>query len=443
MADGFLPVGHTCFFSIDLPRYSTLKVRDIYENGSPCNLPSSLACSVCFLTAICASVRDRGGGWCGWLVDGTRHLPVPMNTLQSMSDRTPFTLHPLPARPECMHTDLSPFTPYWLNKLVWARSACVGSREVAILPVAPPPFVTGAAGQAFVRHYQLSGHRCGQQHGSAQTGRQHRYTVRVMAAWIWCAHSTLFWSSVCFAVFCVFGNPDPPLSLRCLASHRHTGRRCTLHTALLYSNARAEQDATHTSGTGTRNAQRQKKRWPEMSDQKSWRLGMSGSEQGAPDRGSASAGKSLKRGREPHDADAEVGAGACVGDGREHGGGGSGAGGSGGSCSAVDGGGEAVLPHHKRRAPDGPSHDPVPFECPCDAAEYNCQKRAPVRSACACKRLLCRKCAGVVASLPHAATCDLCGAPDQGPFELGDFPRDVGVLATLVDKAYAAAKLTM
>jgi hypothetical protein len=113
-----------------------------------------------------------------------------------------------------------------------------------------------------------------------------------------------------------------------------------------------------------------------------------------------------------------------VGDGREHGVGG---------CSI------------KRHAPDdgGPFHDPVPFECPCDAAEYNCQKRAPVRSACACKRLLCRKCAGVVASLPHAATCDLCGAPDQGPFELGDFPRDVGVLATLVDKACAAAKPTM
>ena len=79
-----------------------------------------------------------------------------------------------------------------------------------------------------------------------------------------------------------------------------------------------------------------------------------------------------------------------------------------------------------------PAHDPAPFECPCDAAEYDCQKRAPVRSACACKRLLCRKCAGVVASLPHAATCDLCGAPDQGPFEVADFPRDVGVLATLM-----------
>jgi hypothetical protein len=101
-----------------------------------------------------------------------------------------------------------------------------------------------------------------------------------------------------------------------------------------------------------------------------------------------------------------------------------------------------VLPHHKRRAPDGPSHDPVPFECPCDAAVYNCQKRAPVRSACACKRLLCRKCAGVVASLPHAATCDLCGAPDQGPFEAAEFARDVGVLATLVDKACAAGKPT-
>jgi hypothetical protein len=149
----------------------------------------------------------------------------------------------------------------------------------------------------------------------------------------------------------------------------------------------------------------------------------------------------MKRGREPDDdGDAGVGAGACVGDGLQHGSGGSGAGDGNGGAGAR---GEAAPPHHKRRAPDGPFHDPTPFVCPCDAAEYNCQKRAPVRSACVCKRLLCRKCAGVVASLPHAATCDLCGAPDQGPFELGDFPRDVGVLATLVDKAYAAAKLTM
>ena len=85
----------------------------------------------------------------------------------------------------------------------------------------------------------------------------------------------------------------------------------------------------------------------------------------------------------------------------------------------------------KRHAP---THDPAPFECPCDAAEYDCQKRAPVRSACACNRLLCRKCAGVLACLPSpcASGCDLCGAPDQGPFEVADFPRDVGVLATLM-----------
>jgi hypothetical protein len=63
-----------------------------------------------------------------------------------------------------------------------------------------------------------------------------------------------------------------------------------------------------------------------------------------------------------------------------------------------------------------------------------------VRSACACKRLMCRKCAGVAASLPGPSTCDLCGAADVGPFEPADFVRDVGVLATLLDKACTAAK---
>ena len=145
----------------------------------------------------------------------------------------------------------------------------------------------------------------------------------------------------------------------------------------------------------------------------------------------------MKRGREP-DAAAGTTAGASVGDGHEHGDGGTGGGSSGGAVRAGGNCSPPKGPDHKRHAPSGPTHDPAPFECPCDAAEYNCQKRAPVRSACACKRLLCRKCAGVAASLPDPSACDLCGAEDVGPFEPADFVRDVGILATLVDKAAAA-----
>jgi hypothetical protein len=116
----------------------------------------------------------------------------------------------------------------------------------------------------------------------------------------------------------------------------------------------------------------------------------------------------------------------------------SGGGGGGSGAGMANGPATDSTGPQKRQAP---AHDPAPFECPCDAAEYDCQKRAPARSACACKRLLCRKCAGVVASLPHAAACDLCGALDQGPFEVADFPRDVGVLATLMAKLPSPATL--
>ena len=81
--------------------------------------------------------------------------------------------------------------------------------------------------------------------------------------------------------------------------------------------------------------------------------------------------------------------------------------------------------------------DPGAFECPCGPCEYDCQKRAPVRSACACKRLLCRKCAGVVASLPGPAPCGLCGAEAVGPFEAGDFVMDAGVLLALMGRLEA------
>ena len=86
----------------------------------------------------------------------------------------------------------------------------------------------------------------------------------------------------------------------------------------------------------------------------------------------------------------------------------------------------------------GPSLlDPGAFECPCGPCEYDCQKRAPVRSACACKRLLCRKCAGVAASLPGPAPCGLCGVEAVGPFETGDFVMDAGVLLALMGRLEA------
>ncbi len=79
-------------------------------------------------------------------------------------------------------------------------------------------------------------------------------------------------------------------------------------------------------------------------------------------------------------------------------------------------------------------HDPVPFECPCGSCEYDCQKRAPVRAACTCRRLLCRKCAGVTASLPDPGPCGLCGAASVGPFEEKEFVIDRGVLLALAGR---------
>ncbi len=82
----------------------------------------------------------------------------------------------------------------------------------------------------------------------------------------------------------------------------------------------------------------------------------------------------------------------------------------------------------------GLDHDPGAFECPCDASEYDCQQRAPVRTPCDCKHLVCRKCAAVAASVPCPAPCGLCGASAVGPFEVGDLVRDDGVLLALVDR---------
>ena len=79
-------------------------------------------------------------------------------------------------------------------------------------------------------------------------------------------------------------------------------------------------------------------------------------------------------------------------------------------------------------------HDPVPFECPCGSCEYDCQKRAPVRAACTCRCLLCRKCAGVTASLPDPGPCGLCGAASVGPFEEEAFAVDRGVMLALAGR---------
>ena len=50
------------------------------------------------------------------------------------------------------------------------------------------------------------------------------------------------------------------------------------------------------------------------------------------------------------------------------------------------------------------ARDPDAFECPFSACDYDCQKRAPVRVPCTCKRLVCRKCAD--GALTHY--CDKC-----------------------------------
>jgi hypothetical protein len=118
-------------------------------------------------------------------------------------------------------------------------------------------------------------------------------------------------------------------------------------------------------------------------------------------------------------------------------GGGSGGGGSGGGGGGSGNGAASAAAAKAGEPPIAHSHahDPVAFECPCDAAEYDCGKRMAVRSACACNRLLCRKCAGVVTSLPAPAPCGLCGAaaaPGRGPKDSA-FKRDLGVLAVLLD----------
>jgi hypothetical protein len=83
---------------------------------------------------------------------------------------------------------------------------------------------------------------------------------------------------------------------------------------------------------------------------------------------------------------------------------------------------------------------PCSFSCPCDSADYDCGKRTAVRTPCVCGRLMCRKCAGVVSSMPEAGPCGLCGRESVGPFEARDFRRDLGVAAALLAKMQACSR---
>jgi hypothetical protein len=76
------------------------------------------------------------------------------------------------------------------------------------------------------------------------------------------------------------------------------------------------------------------------------------------------------------------------------------------------------------------ARDPEALECPYEACTYDCQRHHPVRSPC-CNRLMCFKCAGVLATLPNATPCTLCGKAASGPFEASQFQRDVGLLLAL------------
>ncbi len=74
--------------------------------------------------------------------------------------------------------------------------------------------------------------------------------------------------------------------------------------------------------------------------------------------------------------------------------------------------------------------DPKPFQCPSCGEYYDCGKRQPRIVPC-CKRVMCRKCTGVLESLPGPSTCALCGARGVGPFDLGACPVDRGLLLVL------------
>jgi hypothetical protein len=92
-----------------------------------------------------------------------------------------------------------------------------------------------------------------------------------------------------------------------------------------------------------------------------------------------------------------------------------------GTSGPAGGSSEDIIPPHLAR-------DPEPFECPYSACAYDCQKRAPVRVPCACKRLVCRKCAGVAGQQPSG--CGVCGAPGV-EYTPADCTMDAGTLLAL------------
>ena len=101
---------------------------------------------------------------------------------------------------------------------------------------------------------------------------------------------------------------------------------------------------------------------------------------------------------------------------------GAGAGSAGAGTSGPAGGSsEDIIPPHLAR-------DLEPFECPYSACAYDCQKRAPVRVPCTCKRLVCRKCAGVAGQQPSG--CGVCGAPGV-EYTAADCSVDAGTLLAL------------
>jgi hypothetical protein len=87
----------------------------------------------------------------------------------------------------------------------------------------------------------------------------------------------------------------------------------------------------------------------------------------------------------------------------------------------------------------GPTHDPIAFECPAAGCEYDCGRRQAVHAPCPCKRLMCRKCAGVASTMPHPAPCAACGQVDTGlGASTGSLKRDVGVLLALAAQVPAS-----
>lgn len=69
--------------------------------------------------------------------------------------------------------------------------------------------------------------------------------------------------------------------------------------------------------------------------------------------------------------------------------------------------------------------------CPYSGCPLDCQRRAPVRAPCACRLLVCRKCAGVAGAQPSG--CGLCLRPGV-EFSAGECAVDGGLLLALANE---------